>query len=197
VDRSPGLSIEWVMSKSNRKPTQKLDDPNLALELNGISLSPGIDLHSSQWAGLRESLKAKRLGMMEKRNLGALWRETMYRVDNPTLSAFEGEFSFAPRSHQFEEPPAAHLADSLWRTSGLICFWGGHLFRWIAQVSGDSQAAELFFSRAEAKAGSLFGPSKKTDRGLIWKLGDGELMLNMGPAEAVLLLTFRPDRLVK
>ena len=135
--------------------------------------------------------------MIEKRNLGALWRETMYLIENPKMSAFNKGFWFGPRIHQFEEPPAVHLAESLWRTSALVCFYNGRLFRWIAQVTGDSEAAELFYKRAETKVEAEFGPSKKNDRGLVWNTAEAEIMLNIGPVEAVLLLTHRPDKLVR
>ena len=131
----------------------KVDKARYSLELNGNSVYPGVDLHSSHWAGLRKALKAKRLNVMEKRNLGAMWRETVYAVENPVFKAFEGKLEFGPRIHQFEKPPAAHLSENLWRTGAVICFYGGLLFRWIAQVAGDSEAAELFFNRAEIKVG--------------------------------------------
>jgi hypothetical protein len=175
----------------------KVDKARFSLEINGKAVYPGIDLHSSEWAKLRKALKADRLNMMEKRNLGAMWRETVYSIENPTLKAFEGKLEFAPRIHQFEDPPAAHLSENLWRTSAIICFYGGLLFRWIAQVAGDSEAAELFFKRAEAKVGEEFGPPSRTDNGLTWKTPQGDMMVNKGGAEAVLLLTYRPDRLLK
>lgn len=183
------------MPKSNGQHRKKIDSAKLSLKINGITITPGMDLHSSQWAGLRESLAAKRLGMLEKRKMGALWRETMYRIDNPTLAAFDGKLEFSPRIHQFEPPPATHLSESLWRTSALVCFWEGRLFRWISQVSGDSQAAELFYQRAEAKVEAEFGPPKTSWKGLVWTPDDTEIMLNIGSVEAVLLLTHRPDKL--
>ncbi len=183
------------MTKTNGKTGGKTDPDKLILAVNGIALSPGIDLHSSHWAGLRKSLEAKRLGMMEKRQMGALWRETMYYIENPSLAALGGGLEFAPRIHQFDPPPADHLSESLWRTSAHVCFWGGRLFRWIAQVAGDSKAAELFHQRAEAKAEALFGTPERSGKGLVWKTGQAEIRLNMGPAEAVLLLTCRPDSL--
>ncbi len=174
---------------------KKIDSAKLALKINGVAVTPGVNLHSSQWAGLRKSLSPKRIGMLEKRNLGALWRETMYRIENPTLAAFDEKVEFAPRIHQFEPPPAAHLEESLWRTSAIICFWEARLFRWIAQVAGDSQAAELFYQRAETKIEAEFGSPESTPKGLVWTPGPTEIMLNIGSAEAVLLLTHRPDRL--
>ena len=183
------------MAKTKSKSDQKVDLKKLALVVNGISLTPGLDLHSSQWAGLRKTLKAKRLGLMEKRQVGALWRETMYLVENPALTALDGDLEFAPRIHQFDPPPADHLSESLWRTGVHICFFGGRLFRWIVQVAGDSKAAELFQRRVEDKAGALFGEPKRSREGLLWSVGPAELRFTRGPAEAVLLLTYRPDSL--
>ena len=191
----PPAFIKYRMFKSKRPQAVKIDKTRLSLEINGTAVYPGIDLHSSHWAGLRKSLKAKRLGIMEKKNLGVMWRETVYLIDNPVLSVFDKKLEFAPRIHQFEQPPAAHLADNLWRTGAFICFYGGVLFRWIAQVAGDSEAAELFYKRAENKAEAEFGPARKTENGLLWKTNHAEIMLNIGGSEAVLLLTHRPDRL--
>ncbi len=177
-----------------RPPRQSGRLPVLFLVVNGQLIRPGQDANAPGWGRLRKEIGAKRQGLAAKRRLGARWRESLYVVFNPELELLDGHLVLKPRAEALQEPPAAHLAESQWRTTAYLSFWGGKLFRWIAEVAGDSEAAELFYNRARRAIEESFGLGQASPHGLVWKSETAELRLGCGSDNMIVMFTIRPDR---